>query len=77
MRIEIRGAEKLTFAEKRVVVLKEMGKTVEEMARQLKTNPGNVLALLNRANSKGYKAVIIIPGEILGLAEEEDGDGQG
>lgn len=77
MRIEIRGAEKLTFAEKQVVVLKEMGKTVEEMARQLKTNPGSVLALLNRANSKGYKSVIIIPGEILGLAEEEDPDGQG
>lgn len=77
MRIEIRGAEKLSFAEKQVVVLKEMGKTIDEMARQLKTNPGNVLALLNRANTKGYKAVIIIPGEVLGLAEEEDPDGQG
>lgn len=77
MRIEIRGAEKLSFPEKQVVVLKEMGKTIEEIARQLKTNPGNVLALLNRANSKGYRSVIVIPGEVLGLAEEEDGDGHG
>lgn len=77
MRLEIRGAEKLSFSEKQVVVLKEMGKNVEEIARQLKISPGNVAILYNRALSKGYKTVIVIPGDVLGLAEEEDGDGQG
>jgi hypothetical protein len=31
MRLEIRGAEKLSFREKQVVALKEMGKNTEDM----------------------------------------------
>ncbi len=76
MKIEIRGAEKLSFREKQVVVLKEMGKSTPEIANTLRISASTVATLYNRARSKGYEVVIIIPGEILGLAGEEEMDSE-
>lgn len=67
MNIEIRGAEKLSFRERQVVVLKEMGKSTEEIARTLKISPSTVATLYSRARSKGYEVVIILSGDTLGL----------
>lgn len=74
MKIEIRGAEKLSFREKQVVTLKEMGKTTQEIARTLKISASTVATLYNRARAKGYQVVIVIPGEILGLMAEEESE---
>lgn len=76
MKIEIRGAEKLSFREKQVVVLKEMGRSSEEIARRLQISPSTVATLYNRARAKNYEVVIILPGDVLGLAEGEEEDGQ-
>jgi DNA-directed RNA polymerase specialized sigma24 family protein len=67
MKIEIRGAEKLSFRERQVVVLKEMGKSTDEITRTLKISPSTVATLYSRARSKGYEVVIILPGDTLGL----------
>jgi len=72
MKIEIRGAEKLSFREKQVVALKEMGKTTQEIARTLGIGTSTVATLYNRARAKGYEVVIVIPGEVLGLLQEEE-----
>lgn len=76
MNIEIRGVEKLSFRERQVVVLKEMGRSNAEVAKQLKLSPSTVATLFNRAKSKGYQVVIILPGDTLGIfgdpEEEED-----
>ncbi len=72
MHIEIRGAEKLSFRERQVVVLKEMGKSTEEITRTLKISASTVATLLNRARSKGYEVVIILPGDSLGIFGGED-----
>ena len=72
MKIEIRGAEKLSFREKQVVALKEMGKSTAEIAKTLRIGTSTVATLYNRARSKGYEVVIVIPGDILGLAGEEE-----
>ncbi|NLV16799.1 MAG: sigma-70 family RNA polymerase sigma factor [Syntrophomonadaceae bacterium] len=74
MKIEIRGAEKLSFRERQVVVLKEMGRRNDEIAKTLKITSSTVATLLNRARSKGYEVVIIIPGQALGVFEEDDDD---
>jgi DNA-directed RNA polymerase specialized sigma24 family protein len=74
MHIEIRGAEKLSFRERQVVVLKEMGKSTDEISRTLKITASTVATLYNRARSKGYEVVIILPGEVLGIYNEEDRD---
>lgn len=74
MNIEIRGVEKLSFRERQVVVLKEMGRSTAEVAKQLKLAPSTVATLFNRAKSKGYQVVIILPGDTLGIfgdVEEE------
>ena len=60
MQLEIRGAEKLSFREKQVVILKETGHSNEEIARQLGVNIATVATLLSRARAKGYQSVIII-----------------
>lgn len=76
MQIEIRGAEKLSFRERQVVTLKEMGYTSESIAKQLGLSPSTVSTLYNRARGKGYQVVIIIPGHSLGLfgpEQEEEG----
>ncbi|NLO22387.1 MAG: sigma-70 family RNA polymerase sigma factor [Syntrophomonadaceae bacterium] len=74
MRIEIRGAEKLSFREKQAVVLKESGFSNSEIAVRLKLSPSTVATLLNRARVKGYEVVIVIPGSILGVTADEDED---
>ncbi|NLZ54503.1 MAG: sigma-70 family RNA polymerase sigma factor [Thermoanaerobacteraceae bacterium] len=74
MHIEIRGAEKLSFREKQVVVLKESGKSTEEISKILKISASTVATLYNRARSKGYEVVIILPGDVLGLFNEEGDD---
>lgn len=72
MQIEIRGAEKLSFREKQVVTLKEMGKSTEVIAKTLKLSASSVATLYNRARSKGYEVVIVIPGAALELMEVEE-----
>ncbi|NLB51914.1 MAG: sigma-70 family RNA polymerase sigma factor [Syntrophomonadaceae bacterium] len=76
MKIEIRGAEKLSFRERQVVVLKETGKTTDEICRTLNISSSTVATLYNRARTKGYEVVIIIPGDVLGLLDEEGNDEQ-
>ena len=72
MQLEIRGAEKLSFREKQVVTLKEMGKSSAQIAKQLGMSTSSVATLYNRARSKGYQVVIILPGETLGLFEGDE-----
>lgn len=77
MNIEIRGIEKLSFRERQVVVLKEMGRSTAEVAKQLKLAPSTVATLFNRARSKGYQVVVILTGDTLGIfggTEEEEGE---
>lgn len=72
MNIEIRGAERLSFRERQVVVLKEMGMSNEAVAKRLALAPGTVATLYNRAKTKGYQVVIILPGDSLGLFDSAD-----
>ncbi|MGE5674343.1 MAG: sigma factor-like helix-turn-helix DNA-binding protein [Mycobacterium leprae] len=74
MNIEIRGAERLSFRERQVVVLKEMGQNNEAVAKRLGLAPGTVATLYNRAKSKGYQVVIILSGDTLGLFDSADGE---
>ena len=72
MHIEIRGIENLSFRERQVVTLKEMGHSNEEIAKKLNLSSSTVATLYSRARSKGYQVVIIIPGDSMGLFEEKD-----
>lgn len=78
MQIEIRGAERLSFRERQVVTLKEMGYSADCIAKQLRLSPSTVATLYNRARTKGYEVVIVIPGNNLGIfgvdEEEEEED---
>lgn len=74
MKIEIRGAEKLSFREKQVVTLKEMGKSNEDISKTLKISSSSVATLYHRARTKGYEVVIILPGDALGIFNGEDKD---
>lgn len=74
MKIEIRGAEKLSFRERQVVVLKEMGKSTDDITRILKVSASTVATLYNRARNKGYEVVIVLPGDVMGIFEGEDED---
>ncbi|HBE81098.1 MAG TPA: RNA polymerase subunit sigma-70 [Firmicutes bacterium] len=78
MKIEIRGAEALSFRERQVVVLKEMGETAEKIAKRLGITQSSVATLYNRAKTKGYEVVIVLPGTALGIsgADEEDNEGE-
>lgn len=71
MHIEIRGLEKLSFRERQAVILKESGKSLEDVARKLHLSQSSVATLLTRARNKGYEIVCIIPGGELGLGGEE------
>lgn len=75
MNIEIRGAEKLSFRERQVVVLKETGQSTESIARRLGLSPSSVATLYNRARQKGYEVTIVLPGRALLPDEEELEDG--
>ncbi len=76
MKLEIRGVENLSFRERQVVVLKEMGESSENIAKKLKLTPSTVATLYNRAKTKGYEVVIIIPGTALGIAGADDNEGE-
>lgn len=70
--VEIRRAERLSFRERQVVVLKEMGLSNEAVARRLGITAATVATLYSRARSKGYEVVIVLPGESLGIPPEEE-----
>lgn len=72
MKIEIRGAEKLSFRERQVVALKEMGQSSEAIARRLRLSPGTVATLYNRAKTKGYEVVMVLEGDPLSLFDAAD-----
>ena len=75
MKIEIRGVESLSFRERQVVVMKEMGESAENIAKKLKLTPSTVATLYNRAKTKGYEVVIVLPGTALGLAGADESEG--
>ncbi|MCD5405479.1 MAG: sigma-70 region 4 domain-containing protein, partial [Desulfotomaculum sp.] len=70
MHIEIRGVEKLSFRERQVVTLKEMGYSNEDVAKKLNLSSSTVATLYSRARSKGYQVVIIIPGDSMRLFDQ-------
>jgi len=72
LKIEIRGVEKLSFRERQVVALKEMGYSNDRVAKQLGLSASTVATLYGRARTKGYEVVIVIPGEGLGLFEPDE-----
>ena len=75
MQIEIRGAEKLSFRERQVVTLKEIGYSNDRIAKKLNLSSSTVATLFSRARNKGYQVVIVIPGDSIGLFEsDEDGE---
>jgi DNA-directed RNA polymerase specialized sigma24 family protein len=75
MKIEVRGFEKLSFRERQVVALKESGLSRDVIAARLNLSVNTVATLYNRARSKGYEVVLIIPGQVLGIADsDEEGD---
>ncbi len=67
MKIEVRGVEKLSFRERQVVALKEMGLSNDQVAKRLAISASTVATLFSRARAKGYEVVIIIPGGGLGI----------
>jgi DNA-directed RNA polymerase specialized sigma24 family protein len=71
--LEIRKMQRLSFRERQVVILKEMGYTTAEIARRLGLSPGTVATLYNRARGKGFEVVAVIPGEVL-LPSEPEGE---
>ena len=73
MRIEIRGAERLSFRERQVVALKESGLSNEEVAARLQLASATVATLFRRAKVKGYEVVIIMDGDPLGLFDPNSG----
>lgn len=77
MKIEIRGVEKLSFRERQVVALKEMGFSSAEISRRLGLSASSVATLLNRARSKGYEVVIVLPGNSLGIFEPDGNEEEG
>ncbi len=70
--IEIRGAERLSFRERQVVVLKEMGWSNEQVGKRLSLAVPTVATLYTRAKAKGYQVVIVLPGDSLGLFDSAD-----
>lgn len=74
MKIEIRQAERLSFREKQVVVLKESGHSAKAIAKALNLAESSVATLYNRARTKGYETVIILPGSTLGLFNLDEDD---
>lgn len=73
MDIEIRGAERLSFRERQVVVLKETGYSAAAIAERLHLSQATVATLYNRAKTKGYQVVIVISGDPLNIFGGEDG----
>jgi len=79
MKIEIRGVERLSFRERQVVTLKEMGYSTNRIAKQLGLSASTVNTLFSRARTKGYEVVIIIPGHnlaLFGVDDENETEGE-
>lgn len=79
MKIEIRGVERLSFRERQVVTLKEMGYSTSRIAKQLSLSAGTINTLYSRARTKGYEVVIVIPGHnlsLFGMDDENDEKGE-
>jgi transposase len=76
MKIEIRGVENLSFRERQVVVLKEMGESSENISKRLQLTPSTVATLYNRAKVKGYEVVIVMPGTALGIPGADESEGE-
>lgn len=77
MHWEIRGLEKLSFRERQAVMLKESGRSSEEIAKILNISQSTVSTILVRAKAKGYKIVGILQDSEIGLdfsQAEEDRD---
>lgn len=72
MELEIRGAERLSFRERQVVVLKETGHSAEAIGRRLGLSTATVATLSARAKAKGYQVVIVVSGDPLALFGGED-----
>ncbi|MDD3652684.1 MAG: sigma factor-like helix-turn-helix DNA-binding protein [Desulfotomaculaceae bacterium] len=72
MKIEIRGVERLSFRERQVVTLKEMGYSTNKIAKQLNLSASTITTLFSRARSKGYEVVIVVPGHNLSLFDVDD-----
>lgn len=72
MQIEIRGAERLSFRERQVVALKEMGSSNEAIARRLGVSVATVATLYSRAKRKGYQVVMVLSGDPLGIMGDDD-----
>src|SRR5690606_28520823 len=72
MQIEIRGAERLSFRERQVVALKEMGSSNEAVAKRLGLSVATVATLYSRAKRKGYQVVMVLSGDPLGIMGEDD-----
>lgn len=73
VQVEIRGAERLSFRERQVVVLRESGYSNPQVAKRLGVSAGTVATLFNRAKRKGYQVVIVLDGDPLALFQP-DGD---
>lgn len=67
MQIEIRGVERLSFRERQVVALKEMGLDNASVARRLGISASTVATLFNRAKRKGYQVVMVLSGDPLAI----------
>lgn len=76
MQLEIRGVERLSFRERQVVALKEMGLSNQEVAGRLGIAVSSVATLYARAKAKGYQVVMVFSGDPLGIFTP-DGPGQG
>ncbi len=72
LHLEIRGAEKLSYRERQVVVLKESGVAAAGIGTRLGITETTVATLYRRARAKGYQVVIILDAGVLGLDEAEE-----
>lgn len=72
LHVELRGAEKLSFRERQVVVLKESGLMGAAIAARLGITEATVATLYRRARAKGYQMVIILDAGVLGLDAVDD-----
>ena len=72
LHVELRGAEKLSFRERQVVVLKESGFAGAVIAARLGITEATVATLYRRARAKGYQLVIILDAGVLGIDAFDD-----
>jgi Sigma-70, region 4. len=59
--------EKLSFRERQAVMLKESGRSSEDIAKVLGISGSSVSTMLARAKTKGYQIIGIIQDHELGL----------